>query len=169
MNVSRLSRRAVGEMAYGALWAVPVIVVTAVVARILLLVFPVSPVSPLPPTGDPLGFALSLLAGVIIAPLGEEILFRAFATTAWGLGMGARRGLVRAALLFAFAHVLTVSGSSFEEVVGLIAFGFGTRIPVALALGLVFQRRGSMWASFGLHAAFNGVLLIVAEAVTRSV
>ena len=168
MKVSRLDGAAFREMAYGAIWVIPVIFVTALVASILLLVFPVSPASPLPPTGDALGFALSLLAGVIVAPLGEEILFRAFATTAWGLGMGARRGLIRAALLFAFAHVLTVSGSSFQEVAGLIVVGFGTRIPVALALGWVFQRRGSIWASFGLHAAFNGVLLIVAEAATRS-
>ncbi len=158
MNVWMPNRAAVGDMAYGAIWVIPVIFVTGIVASILLLVFPVSPVSPLPPTGDALGFVLSLLAGVIVAPLGEEILFRAFATTAWGLGMGARRGLIRAALLFAFAHVLTVSGSSFEEVVGLIVVGFATRIPVALALGWVFQRRGSIWASFGLHAAFNGIL-----------
>ena len=33
--------------------------------------------------------------------------------------------------------------------------GFATRIPVALALGWLFLRRGSIWASFGLHAAFN--------------
>ncbi len=138
-------------------------------ARILILIFPVSPESPLPPTGDPLGFAISLLAGVIVAPFGEEILFRAFATTAWGLGMGARRGLVRAALVFAFAHVLTISGASAEDAFGLAVVGFGTRVPVALALGRVFQQRGSIWASFGLHAAFNGVLLIAAEAISRSV
>ena len=83
--------------------------------------------------------------------------------------MGARRGLVRAALVFAFAHVLTISGASAEDAFGLAVVGFGTRVPVALALGWVFQRRGSIWASFGLHAAFNGVLLIAAEAVSRSV
>ena len=38
-----------------------------------------------------------------------------------------------------------------------------TRLPVALALGWLFLRRGSIWASFGLHAAFNGVLLVLAE------
>ena len=38
-----------------------------------------------------------------------------------------------------------------------------SRIPIALALGWVFLRRGTVWASFGLHAAFNGILLVVAE------
>jgi membrane protease YdiL (CAAX protease family) len=47
--------------------------------------------------------------------------------------------------------------------------GFGTRIPVALALGWIFLRRGSIWASFGLHAAFNATLLVIAEIASRSI
>jgi uncharacterized protein len=138
--------------------------VTGFVSVILLSVFPVNPVSPLPPTGEPAGFALSLLAGVLVAPLGEEILFRAFATTAWVRGVGRRRGVIRAALVFAVAHVLTTSGTSVGDAFGLVIVGFGTRIPIALALGWLFVRRGTVWASFGLHAAFNGVLLVLAEA-----
>ena len=122
----------------------------------------------LPPTGDAAGFALSLLAGVIVAPFGEEILFRAFATTAWVRGLGYRRGLVLAALVFALAHVLTIGGTNAGEAFGLAVVGFGSRIPVALALGWIFLRRGTVWASFGLHAAFNGILLVLAEAASRS-
>jgi membrane protease YdiL (CAAX protease family) len=47
--------------------------------------------------------------------------------------------------------------------------GFGTRVPIALALGLLFVRRGTIWSSFGLHAAFNGVLLVVAEVASRTI
>jgi uncharacterized protein len=155
-------------MGGGALWAVPIIVITAIVSQILLSVFPVQPVSPLPPTADPLGFAVSLLVGVIIAPFGEEILFRAFATTAWVRAFGIRRGVVQAALIFAFAHVLTVSGANAGEAFGLAAVGFGSRIPIAIALGWLFVRRRTMWASFGLHAAFNGILLVIAEIASRS-
>ena len=111
---------------------------------------------------------MSLLAGVIVAPFGEEILFRAFATTAWVRGLGYRRGLVLAALVFALAHVLTIGGTNAGEAFGLAVVGFGTRIPVALALGWIFLRRGTVWASFGLHAAFNGILLVLAEAASRS-
>lgn len=168
MGVGPLDATAFLEMGRGALWAIPVIGVTALVAGVLLRVFPVVPVSPLPPTGEPAGFALSLLAGVIVAPFGEEILFRAFATTAWVRGLGYRRGLVLAALVFALAHVITISGTNAGEAFGLAVVGFGSRIPVALALGWIFLRRGTVWASFGLHAAFNGILLIIAEAASQS-
>ena len=141
MGVLRLDRAAVAEIGGGALWAIPVIALTVVVSNVLLAIFPVTPVSPLPLTPDLLGFALSLLAGVLVAPFGEEILFRAFATTAWVRGMGLRRGVIQAALVFAFAHVLTVSGSSAGEAFGLAVVGFGSRIPIALALGVLFARR----------------------------
>lgn len=169
MSVKSLDRAAFAEMGGGALWAIPVIAVTVVVSRILLAIFPVVPVSPLPPTGEAVGFALSLLAGVVVAPFGEEILFRAFATTAWVRGLGYGRGLVLAALVFAFAHVLTVNGSTAGEAFGLAVVGFGSRVPVALALGLIFLRRRTIWASFGLHAAFNGILLVLAEIASRSI
>lgn len=169
MGVRALDRLAVGEMIGGAFWALPVIVVTLPVSLVLLSVFPVSPESPLPPTGQAVGFAISFLAGAIVAPFGEEILFRAFATTAWVRGVGARQGVLRAALVFAFAHVLTTSGTSAGDALGLAAVGFGTRIPIALALGWLFVRRGTIWSSFGLHAAFNAVLLVIAEAAQRPI
>ena len=168
MGVLAFDRTALTEIGGGAVWAVPIIAVTVIVSEILLAIFPVTPVSPLPPTHEAIGFALSLLAGVIVAPFGEEILFRAFATTAWVRGLGVRRGVIQAALIFAFAHVLTISGSSAGEAFGLAAVGFGSRIPIAIALGWLFVRRRTMWASFGLHATFNGILLVIAEIASRS-
>ncbi len=169
MGVRTLDRVAVGEMLGGALWALPVIVATVPVSLVLLDIFQVTPESPLPPTGEAVGFALSLLAGAIVAPFGEEILFRAFATTAWVRGVGVRQGILRAALVFAAAHVLTTSGASAGDAFGLAVVGFGTRIPIALALGWQFVRRGTVWSSFGLHAAFNAVLLVIAEVADRSI
>jgi membrane protease YdiL (CAAX protease family) len=169
MGVVALDRLGLVQMGGGALWAVPVIFVTAIVAQVLLTVFPVTPTSPLPPTGTAAGFALSFIAGAIVAPFGEEILFRSFATTAWARGMGARRGLILGALFFAFAHVVTVTGASAGDAFGLLVVAFAGRIPVALALGWLFLRRGTIWASFGLHAAFNGALLVLAEVAARSI
>lgn len=168
MGVGRLDRTAVAELAGGVLWALPVVLLTGLVASALLYVIPVQPISPLPPTGTALGFALSLLAGVIVAPFGEEILFRGFATTAWVRALGARRGVVLGAVVFAFAHVVTVSGSSAGDAMQLALVAFVGRIPIALALGWLFVRRRTIWASFGLHAAFNGILLILAEVASRS-
>jgi membrane protease YdiL (CAAX protease family) len=168
MGVQRPDRRALVEGLGGALWAIPVVFVTGIVVSILLQAVPVEPVSPLPPTGSNLGFALSLLAGVVIAPFGEEILFRAFATTAWVRGLGVTRGVVLGALVFAFAHVLTISGSSAGDAFQQAFVAFAGRVPIALALGFLFVRRRTVWASFGLHAGFNGFLLVIAEIASRS-
>jgi membrane protease YdiL (CAAX protease family) len=169
MGVRRIDLAALGEMAGGTLWAVPVIVLTIPISAVVLAIFPVTPESPLPPTGSAGGFALSLVAGVLVAPFGEEVLFRAFATTAWVRGLGVRGGLVRAAVVFAVAHILTISGSSAGDAIGLAVVGFVTRLPIALALGLLFVRRGTVWSSFGLHAAFNLILLVVAEVASRTI
>ena len=131
-------------------------------------IFPVTPVSPLPPTGEAVGFALSLLAGVIVAPFGEEILFRAFATTAWVRGLGVRRGLVRGgARLRLRPRPDDRRARPRARRSGSRSSASASRIPIALALGWIFLRRGTIWASFGLHAAFNGILLVVAEVASR--
>jgi membrane protease YdiL (CAAX protease family) len=168
MGLRRLDRRAIGELASGALWAGPVILITIPVAAILSQIFPVTPVSPLPPTGEALGFAIHLVAGAIIAPVGEELLFRAFATTAWARSLGERRALVRGALFFALVHVLTISGAAAGEALSLAIVGFASRVPVALALGWLFLKRRSIWAPIGLHATFNAVLLTIGEVAVRN-
>jgi membrane protease YdiL (CAAX protease family) len=157
-----------GEVATGALYAAPVILLTIPVAAVLAAIFPVTPVSPLPPTGQTAGFAIQLLAGAVVAPIGEEMLFRAFATTAWARALGARRGLIRGAVFFAFVHALTITGSTAGEAVALAIVGIASRLPVALALGWLFLRRGTIWAPIGLHGAFNALLLVLGELAFRS-
>jgi membrane protease YdiL (CAAX protease family) len=169
MGVRRFDRAAVLEMLGGALWAVPLIVITGIVASILLDFIPVEPVSPLPPTGTTSGLIISLLAGAVVAPFGEEILFRGFATTAWVRARGMRGGLILGALIFAFAHIVTVSAPTAGEAFQQAFVAFVGRIPIALALGVLFVRRGTIWASFGLHAAFNGILLVLSELLSRSI
>ena len=99
----------------------------------------------------------------MIAPVSEEILFRGFSVTAWERSIGAQRAIVRASLLFALAHVINASGDSLGEVAGLVVVGMATRLPVAFVLGWVFVRRRSIWASIGLHSAFNAILLVLAH------
>lgn len=168
MGIRRPDGRAFLELGTGALWAGPVILATIVVAGVLAQLVPVTPASPLPPTGDNVGLLFNLLAGALLAPIAEEILFRGFATTAWARTIGPGRALVRGALFFAFAHVLTISGASAGEAFGLALVGFASRIPVALALGWLYLRRGSIWAPIGLHAMFNGVLIVLGEIAIRS-
>jgi membrane protease YdiL (CAAX protease family) len=153
------------ELLAGAVFALPIIVVTGVISLLLVSLLGVTPTSPLPPTGEPVGLVLNLVAGALIAPVGEELFFRAFATTAWVLALGATRGIVRGGLFFAFVHVLTIEATGVGEGLSLALIGFVSRIPVGLVLGWLFVRRGSIWAPIGLHAAFNGILLVLAEMV----
>jgi hypothetical protein len=164
MGVRRFDQQAVRDIAAGASLAVPVIGVTLVVAAILVSIFGVTSPSPLPPTGELSGLLLQLVAGALIAPIAEELLFRGFAVTAWGRSIGPSRAIIRATLLFAVAHVIGIApADDFGQALRLMAVGAGTRLPVAWVLGWIFVRRGSIWAPIGLHATFNGVLLILAH------
>jgi membrane protease YdiL (CAAX protease family) len=157
-----------GELAWGAVFAGPVIAVTIVVTGILVAIFGVTPDSPLPPTGEMAGLILHLIAGAVIAPLSEEILFRGVATTAWVRAYGLTSGIVRGAIFFALAHVLLLGGRTVAEALAIAFVAFAGRLPVALVLGWVYARRGSLWAPIGLHAAFNGILLVLADFAVRS-
>jgi membrane protease YdiL (CAAX protease family) len=156
------------ELLTGAVWALPVILVTSPIAVILSTLLRVTPESPLPPTGELGGFVLQFAAGALVAPIGEELFFRAFATTAWVRALGERRAIVRGGLFFAFVHVLTIGGTDLGPTAAIALIGFVTRIPVGIALSWLFVRRGTIWAPIGLHAAFNGTLLVLAELATRA-
>lgn len=167
MGITRPSAAAIGDLARGAAWALPVIAATVPIAAIVSSFLPVLPESPLPPTGDTPGLVINLLAGALVAPVSEEIMFRGFATSAWMADMGKWRGVIRGALFFAVVHVLTISGIEASQAVGVAIAAFVGRIPVALALGWLFSRSKTIWAPLGLHATFNGILLVLAEAATR--
>ncbi len=168
MGVGPLDRRALADLAAGAALALPIVLLTSVLAVILVQVVGAAPDSPLPPSSTALGFLLNLATAAVVAPVGEELFFRGFATTAWVKGMGPVRGLVRGALFFALVHVLTIGGQSFGDAGARALVAFAARIPVALALGWVFLRRRSIYASIGLHASFNGILVVLAELAARA-
>jgi membrane protease YdiL (CAAX protease family) len=145
-----------------------VIAISIVVEVVLIALFRVTPEAPLEPTGQTPGLVLHLLAGAVVAPIGEEVVFRGLATTAWVRSLGARRGILQAAIFFALAHVIGVTGTSAGQAVALAIVSFASRLPVAIVLGWVFVRRGSIWASIGLHAAFNAILLLLGEVAIRA-
>jgi membrane protease YdiL (CAAX protease family) len=157
-------RRAAGRAALaGAVYAGPVIFVTTLVALAVVALVQVVPESPLPPTGTIGGLLAHLLAGAIVAPIAEEVLLRGFARTAGRRTAGTRAAIVRSSIVFVLAHVLLVGGDRFEDALKLAFVAGAVRIPVALTLGWIFVRTGSLWASIGLHAAFNGILIVLAE------
>jgi len=164
MGFTADSGRILGGLLNGAVLAIPVIVLTGLVAAVLVPLVGAAPPSPLPPTGNASGFGLHLLAGAGIAPFAEEVVFRGAALTAWLRTVGARGAIVRSAILFAAAHALGISGTNFGDAAGLALVASLARLPVALALGWIYVRTGTIWGSIGLHAAFNAILIAVSEA-----
>lgn len=163
MGFTRDPRRIVAGLLTGAVFAVPVIVLTSLVAVVVVPLVGEAPPSPLPPTGTAAGLALHLLAGAVIGPVAEETIFRGAALSAWIRTVSPASAITRTAVLFALAHVLQVGGQSFGQAAGLALVAFVARLPVAFALGWLFARTRSIWASIGLHAAFNAILITLAE------
>ena len=163
------ARRIGGDLLVGAAAAPPVIVATAIVGAILIRLTGVSPEGPIPAPTDAAGAVILFIAAAIVAPLCEELFYRGFATTVWLRSYGVRRAIVQGALFFAFAHILTVSGADFEHAAKAALVAFGGRIPVALTLGWLFVERRSLAASIGLHATFNGILVVLSALTVNAV
>lgn len=147
-------------IAFGAIIAVPLVFVSGLLAALLVQVLPTPP-SPLPEANDRVGLLLNLLAAAVLAPIGEELFFRGFATTAWLRAIGPNAAILRGGLFFAFAHVLTLSGGSFGDAAGQAIVAFAVRVPVALALGWLFVRTRSIYPTIALHATFNGLPILL--------
>ena len=101
-----------------------------------------------------------VLAAAIVAPIGEEVFFRGFALTAWLQDMAERPALIRSALFFAVVHILNirVAADQASEGLGQAILEFAVILPLGLALGWLFLRRGIVAAIAG-HMAYNGILL----------
>jgi membrane protease YdiL (CAAX protease family) len=166
MGWVRDAREALRGFLLGAVFAGPVVMLSAALTFVLVQIVGVVPPSPLPPTGTTSGLVLHLIAGAVIAPISEEALFRGFAVTAWRRTLSDRAAIARASVLFVLAHVLFVGGDGFREAASLAIVAGGARLPVAIALGWLYVRTGSIWAPIGLHAAYNAVLIVLGELAT---
>jgi membrane protease YdiL (CAAX protease family) len=167
MGLGQSAGAAVRELLVGMVFAVPVLVVTLAVGLVLSSWLTPAP-SPLPPSGDPAGLLLNLLSAAVIAPLGEELFFRGFTTTAWQRTYGARSAIVRGAVFFALAHVATLFDASFGVGAQRAVFSFVALLPVGIALGWLFLARRSLWAPIGLHSAFNALQVLLAFAAASA-
>jgi uncharacterized protein len=165
MGLALSPGRALLDLVYGAVWAIPVILATGLLAAVLSL-FLATPPAVLPPAPDALGIVANVLTAVVLAPIGEELFFRGFATTAWARTIGRNPAIVRGAIFFAVAHIVTVAAGTFQEGLEQAIFASIVRIPVGLALGWLFLARRSLPAAIGLHAGFNGLGVIALYAAS---
>ena len=78
------------------------------------------------------------------------------------------QAIVRGAMFFGIAHVLTLFDASFASGAQRALFSFLALLPVGVALGWLFLARRSLYASIGLHAAFNGIQVVLLYVAARS-
>jgi CAAX protease family protein len=151
---------ALRDLGVGALLAVPVLVVTLILGAVMSRFLQPAP-GPLPEATDTAGLFANLLTAAVLAPIGEELFFRGFTTTAWARAYGPPQAVIRGAVFFAAAHVLALVDTSFELGLQHALFAFVTLLPVAVVLGWLYLARRSLYAPIGLHSAFNAIQVLL--------
>jgi membrane protease YdiL (CAAX protease family) len=162
-------RALLGDLAVGIGLGVPLMVGTLFYTGILALVLGLRdvevPPGPVPTHLPGWDLWIILLAAGVIAPIGEEIFFRGFATNAWGRSLARNSAIWLAAIVFASVHIINVVGEySLDELsvfLRLAILAVAARIPVAWALSWIYTRRHSIYSSMALHAAYNGCLVLL--------
>ena len=166
---SRIGRSVLGDVLFGAA-IMPLALLASSLANVALLFIlglhntDISQPGPTAPTGIDLW--ITLLAVSVLVPIGEEAFFRGFATNAWGRSLGRSSAILRAGLFFAFIHVLNTTATQPDIALRAAVFNFGARIPVAIALGWLYMRRRSIFASGALHGTYNGLIVLLALSTT---
>jgi membrane protease YdiL (CAAX protease family) len=155
---------ALGDVAWGVALTVPIVVAAALFSALLIQGTGAVPESPLPPSVNSSALLLNLISAALIAPIGEELLYRGVITQAWGRQSGARRAIIFSAIIFAFAHTLNIGGESISDALAVAVVAFAIRLPLGLALGWLWIRRQSLLATITLHAAYNALILFAAFA-----
>ncbi len=92
--------------------------------------------------------ASALFAILIAAPIIEEFLFRGFLQTYLKKHFTVKTSIALASMCFALFHLSPSQGlGNFSLVIALFTF--------SLFLGFIYERQASLFASIGLHMAFN--------------
>jgi membrane protease YdiL (CAAX protease family) len=110
-------------------------------------------------TGEPLSaylrVALPVAAGLLIAALAEELLFRGFPLMRLARAVGKLKASVGLAVVFACAHLLNPDVS----LLGLVNIGLAS-----LVLSVAFFTPGGLPLAWGVHVGWNGGLALGADA-----
>lgn len=97
-------------------------------------------------SGGMLALVATLLAGAVLTPLGEEIMFRGIIANMLNR-YGAWAGVVLSAAIFALVH------------------GINIILPIAFVVGaicaILFRKTGSIWPGFMVHCIYNAISNVV--------
>lgn len=166
-SLARPDRRGglVGDLLWGAAAALPILAAAGLVATLVMSGTGLSAPVVLPPTMSTVDLAANALTAGFIAPIGEELLYRGVIAQAWARQSSARRSILFSALIFAFAHTLTVGGGTVADAASVAAVAFIVRLPLGIALGWLWIQRRSIVATISLHAIYNlAIVAISAQA-----
>jgi membrane protease YdiL (CAAX protease family) len=150
----------VGDLFWGVALALPILAAAGLFATLVMSGTGLSAPAVLPPALSRIGFIANIITAGIVAPIGEELLYRGVIAQAWARQSSARRAILFSAIVFAFAYTLAVVGTSAADGASLAAVAFVVRLPLGIALGWLWIRRRSLLATIALHSAYN--LAIVA-------
>jgi membrane protease YdiL (CAAX protease family) len=152
-----------GDLFWGVALALPILTAAGLFATLVMNGTGLSAPVVLPPAISSVDLAANVLTAGLIAPIGEELLYRGVIAQAWARQSSARRAILFSAIVFAFAHTLTVGGTSVADAVSVAAVAFIVRLPLGIALGWLWIRRRSIVATIALHAVYNlAIVAIVA-------
>jgi uncharacterized protein len=90
---------------------------------------------------------------MVFSPLGEEILFRGYVQSAFTARFGAAVALAVQAAAFSILHLAHYGLRPLQA--DLIPLWLTSMFGVALALGWLVRRSGSLWPAIAAHAVFN--------------
>jgi membrane protease YdiL (CAAX protease family) len=148
-----------GDLFWGVALALPILTAAGLFATLVMNGTGLSAPVVLPPAMSAVDLAANVLTAGLVAPIGEELLYRGVIAQAWARQSSARRAILFSAIVFAFAHTLTVGGTSVTGAVGIAAVAFVVRLPLGIALGWLWIRRRSLLATITLHSAYNLVIV----------
>ena len=151
----------VGDLFWGVVLALPILTAAALFATLVMNGTGLSAPVVLPPALSTVDLAANVLTAGLIAPIGEELLYRGVIAQAWARQSSSRRAILFSAVVFAFAHTLTVGGTSVGDAASVAAVAFIVRLPLGIALGWLWIRRRSIIATIALHAAYNLAIVVI--------
>jgi membrane protease YdiL (CAAX protease family) len=174
LNATPAAERLFKDVGWALLLLIPVMVATVLLLALLMTALgltehDIAPSSPVPAATSFLDRLYTLVAVAVVAPIGEEIFFRGFATNAWARSLKRHRAILQAGLFFAFIHLINVDLGDPGTALRVAVVAFGGRIPVSMALAWLYVRRRSIYASGALHSAYNGTLVILSWIAASSV
>jgi membrane protease YdiL (CAAX protease family) len=150
-----------GDLFWGVALALPIMAASGLFATLVMNGTGVSAPAVLPLAVSRIGLIANIITAGLIAPIGEELLYRGVIAQAWARQSSARRAILFSSIVFAFAHTLTVGGTSVADAASIAAVAFAVRLPLGIALGWLWIRRRSLLATIALHASYNLAIVAV--------